>query len=86
MAYIADKSSTVVINTQDDQMSRFPEICELLNILNDEKCYLQPRDECPLSISDRKALDETVNAMKDSESFGLDIFGEVMDIISTHMI
>lgn len=84
MAYKADRNSTVVKNTHDDQMSRVPEICERLNISNDEKCYLQPRDECPLSETDRKTLN--VNAMKDSESFGLDISGEVMDIISTHMI
>lgn len=84
LAYKAHRNSTVVKNTQDDQMSRVPEICERLNISNDEKCYLQPRDECPLSETDRKTLN--VNAMKDSESFGLDISGEVMDIISTHMI
>ncbi|XP_062588654.1 uncharacterized protein LOC134250306 isoform X2 [Saccostrea cucullata] len=85
LAFNANSNSTAVKNTQDDQMGRLPERCEHLNISNDEKCYLKPRDECPLSETDRERLDEAVNVMKDSESYGLDIFGEVMDILSSHI-
>ncbi|XP_076091352.1 uncharacterized protein LOC143063230 [Mytilus galloprovincialis] len=73
---------TGVRNIEQPPQERIQQTMQNLNIDFQDEQYLHPRDPCPFSVESLANLHQSIDLKRHSLSHGMDIYGEVLQLVS----